>query len=112
VNKDDIDEIVRAHTTGAMSTHWDKCYLKHSRCALHLLANELKYAMFALDEVLENCALEYDLHEGHVASERAEYLLERYKGRLAHRLIAYPHIAPYLKEKWVKFEQEMRDQHD
>ena len=54
MNKDEVDEIVRAHTTGAMSTHWDKCYLTHPRCALHLLASELKYAMFAISQVVKD----------------------------------------------------------
>jgi hypothetical protein len=108
MNKDEVDEIVLAHSTGTMSTHWDKCYLTHPRCALHLLASYLKYAMFTLDEVLENCALDYDLHEGHVAAERADFLVEIYKGNLAKD----PYLAKWLKERWAKFEQEMRDQHD
>jgi hypothetical protein len=110
MNKDDIDEIVLAHSTGAMSTHWDKCYLTHPRCALHLLANELKYAMFAISDVVKDGGIE-ELDEGqdNTSRDRITFLSMRY--------------SDFKKKDWwwtfasvdamrKKFEQEMMDQND
>jgi hypothetical protein len=100
MNKNEVDEIVRAYSTGTMSTHWDKCYLTHQRCALHLLADELKYAMFAISQVVKDgSVIDYWEGKDNTARERIAFLSMRYS------------VSP-MDAMRQKFEQEMRDRHD